>query len=322
MRAGINPGAGLAVRAVKAVMGLPVRRFYRQYMDAYGVISKNRAKRFYDAYVHLPVEFGMAEDGHRPVSEKFRRLSDALLIQALEELGLPYHVVGGTVQERVSKIIEIHGLPRVMPLDEAIAKAQERVGAATAVLEQHARVLAAERNRSLLADRLGRRRVFTAGFVLFTVASLACGLAGSITTLALARAVQGAGAAVLFAVGPALIGEVVHGKARAAAFGVFGAGAGLAIAAGPLIGGALTSGPGWRWIFLVNVPIGVTAAAAGARRMHESAADRPHPADWPGLATISPGAVCHGRAAWLRRGRVILVYHRSSRGEGSHDARS
>jgi hypothetical protein len=150
MRAGINPGAGLAVRSVKAVMGLPVKRFYQQYMDAYGVISKNRAKRLYDAYIHLPVEFDMVEDGHRPVSEKFRRLSDVLLIQTLEELEIPYHVVGGTVQERLAKILEIHELPLVMPVDEAVARAQERVGQATAVLEHHARKLASERDRSVL----------------------------------------------------------------------------------------------------------------------------------------------------------------------------
>lgn len=150
MRAGINPGAGLAVRGVKAVMGLPVKRFYQSYMDAYGVISKNRAKRLYDAYIHLPVEFDMVEDGHRPVSEKFRRLSDELLVQTLDELGLPYHVVGGTVRDRVAKIVEIHGLPLAMPLDDAIALAEQRVGAATAVLEHHARKLAAERDKSLL----------------------------------------------------------------------------------------------------------------------------------------------------------------------------
>ncbi|MFE2473148.1 MFS transporter [Streptomyces mirabilis] len=143
-----------------------------------------------------------------------------------------------------------------------------------------------------MADRLGRRRIFNAGFVLFSAASLACGLSTDIAELSLARAVQGIGAAVLFAVGPALIGDAFHGKARAAAFGVFGAGAGLAIAAGPLIGGALTSGPGWRWIFLVNVPVGAVATVLGMRRMTESTARKPHPVDWPGLVTFTVGLAC------------------------------
>jgi hypothetical protein len=149
MRVGINPGAGLWLRTTKAVLGLPYRRFYRDYMHAYGVIVKNRAARLYDGYVHLPVEFEMERDGHRPVSEPFRRLSDQLLVQTLDELGIPYHVVGGSVRQRVENIVDIHQLPLVVPVDEAIALAEERVRQATAVLERHARQLATQRRRSL-----------------------------------------------------------------------------------------------------------------------------------------------------------------------------
>lgn len=149
MRVGINPGAGWLLRTVKGVAGLPYRRFYQNYMDAYGVIVKNRAARLYDAYVHLPVEFEMERDGHRPVSEPFRLLSDRLLIETLDEIGVPYQVVGGTVSERVGKILELHGLPVVVPVDEAITLARRRVGEATAVLERHAREMAAGRDRSL-----------------------------------------------------------------------------------------------------------------------------------------------------------------------------
>jgi len=173
-----------------------------------------------------------------------------------------------------------------------------------------------------LADRLGRRRVFTVGFLLFAVASLACGLAGGILQLAVARAVEGIGGAVLFAVGPALIGQVVHGKARAAAFGVFGAGTGLAIATGPLIGGALTSGLGWRWIFLINVPIGVASAVLGRAWMRESQVARARRLDWAGLVTsvagltgIVFGLLRGGEQGWanpailacLAGGAVLLV---------------
>lgn len=149
MRVGINPGANVFLRAVKNIAGLPVKRFYRQYMDAYGAVAKARAKRIYDAYVHLPVEFEMKADGHRPVSEKFRQTSDDLLIETLEELEIPYHVVGGTVRERVERIVEIFGLPLVMPLDEAIERAGAKVRRATEILEQDARFHEAQRTKSL-----------------------------------------------------------------------------------------------------------------------------------------------------------------------------
>ncbi|GAA1985499.1 MFS transporter [Kitasatospora viridis] len=138
-----------------------------------------------------------------------------------------------------------------------------------------------------LADRLGRKRVYLAGFAIFTAASLACGAAGGIAGLNIARGVQGAGAAVLFAVGPALIGQEFRGKDRGLAFGVFGGVSGLAIAFGPLIGGALTDGIGWRWIFLVNVPIGVLAMVLGALRIGESRDPAAHRVDWAGLLAFS-----------------------------------
>ncbi|MEV6960355.1 MFS transporter [Streptomyces sp. NPDC051207] len=138
-----------------------------------------------------------------------------------------------------------------------------------------------------IADRLGRKRVFNAGFVVFTLASLWCGLSQSILQLNLARGLQGVGAAVLFAVGPALIGHEFRGKDRGKAFGIFGGVVGLAIAFGPLIGGALTDALSWRWIFLVNVPIGVLALAVGALRIRESRNPSGHPVDWPGLVVFS-----------------------------------
>lgn len=149
MRVGINPGAGWTLRAIKAIAGLPIKRFYRQYVNAIGVITKDRARRIYDAYVHLPVEFDMKADGHRPVSEPFRRLSDTLLLETLEELGLPYHVVGGPVEERLRKIIDIFGLPLVTPLEDAVALAKKRVAEATRILEEDSRFHEARRAKSL-----------------------------------------------------------------------------------------------------------------------------------------------------------------------------
>ena len=142
-----------------------------------------------------------------------------------------------------------------------------------------------------LADRLGRKRVFTTGFAIFTLSSLAAGAAPGILALNLARGAQGVGAAVLFAVGPALLGQEFRGKDRAMAFGVFGGVSGLAIAFGPLIGGSLTQGLSWRWIFLVNVPIGIVAMVLGRLRLRESVEPGAHRVDRAGLTTFSTALV-------------------------------
>src|SRR5204863_933178 len=112
-----------------------------------------------------------------------------------------------------------------------------------------------------LGDRLGRRRVFSLGFGIFTFASFLCGIAGDPTLLNLARGLQGVGGAAMFATSLALIGQEFHGKDRATAFGVWGATVGGAVAIGPLVGGLITEHLGWQWIFFVNIPIGVVAVA-------------------------------------------------------------
>ncbi len=110
-----------------------------------------------------------------------------------------------------------------------------------------------------ISDLLGRKRVFIAGLAVFTVSSLLCGLAQSINMLIWSRALQGVGGAALFATGLALIAQDFQGPARGKAIAAWGATVGGAAAVGPIAGGALTSGIGWRWIFIVNVPIGVVA---------------------------------------------------------------
>lgn len=138
-----------------------------------------------------------------------------------------------------------------------------------------------------LADRLGRKKIFQVGFAVFTIASLACGLADDATMLSLFRALQGIGGAAMFAVGPAMLSHEFHGKERATAFTVFGAAVGLAVATGPLIGGALTSSLSWRWIFYINVPIGILAIVIGVLRVRESKDRRAPATDWAGLVTFS-----------------------------------
>ena len=139
-----------------------------------------------------------------------------------------------------------------------------------------------------LADRLGRRRVFAAGLVVFTVASLLCGLAPDPTALNLARALQGIGGAVMFAVSLALIAqEFPAGRERGTAMGIYGASIGVAVAIGPLVGGALTQGLGWEWVFFINVPIGVAALAVTYLRLRESRDPDADRIDWGGLVTFS-----------------------------------
>lgn len=137
-----------------------------------------------------------------------------------------------------------------------------------------------------LADRLGRKRVFALGLVIFTLASLAAGAAQDIVAVQIARAMQGVGGAVMFAVAPALIGQEFRGKDRGKAFGIFGGITGLALAFGPLVGGALTDGLSWRWVFLANIPIGAFLLAASLVKLRESHEPRPHPIDWPGIITF------------------------------------
>ncbi len=138
-----------------------------------------------------------------------------------------------------------------------------------------------------LADRLGRRRVFLAGLVVFTASSVVCGLSSSSLMLNLARGVQGTGGAMMFATSLALIAQAFQGKERGTAFGVFGAVTGAAVAVGPLVGGIITSGIGWEWIFFVNLPIGIAAVALTLARVQESRDPEATGMDWLGLITFS-----------------------------------
>jgi MFS family permease len=109
--------------------------------------------------------------------------------------------------------------------------------------------------------------------------------------LNLARAAQGVGGAVMFATSLALIAAAFSGKERGTAFGIYGAVVGGAVAVGPLVGGALTSGISWRWIFFVNVPIGVLAVIITLLRVHESKAPSTRRVDWIGLFSFSGALV-------------------------------
>ncbi|WP_101790281.1 MFS transporter [Nonomuraea indica] len=148
-----------------------------------------------------------------------------------------------------------------------------------------------------LADALGRRRVFLAGVVIFTLASLAAGSAASASVLVAARAVQGVGAALLSPAALSLVTTTFHGADRNRALGVWAALGGAGAAFGVLLGGVFTTGPGWEWAFFVNIPVGVLVVIAvptlvGAGRP----AGRPARVDVPGavLATGAVGSLIYG----------------------------
>src|SRR5436305_6594424 len=139
-----------------------------------------------------------------------------------------------------------------------------------------------------VADRLGRRRVFAIRLGIISLASLLCALAPDPTFLNLARAVQGVGGAVMFAVSLALIAqEFTAGRERGMAMGAYGTTIGVAVAVGPLVGGALTDSLGWESIFYLNVPIGVAALAITQLKLRETRDPNATRVDWPGVAAFS-----------------------------------
>jgi EmrB/QacA subfamily drug resistance transporter len=138
-----------------------------------------------------------------------------------------------------------------------------------------------------VSDLIGRKRVFIAGLFVFTISSTVCGLSTTPLMLNLARAVQGTGGAMMFSTALALIAEAFHGRERGTAFGVFGAVTGAAVAVGPVLGGIITSGIGWKWIFFVNIPIGVVAVFITLTQVEDSRDPNATGVDWPGLLTFS-----------------------------------
>lgn len=144
-----------------------------------------------------------------------------------------------------------------------------------------------------LGDMFGPKRIYLVGLVIFTLASLWCGFADSlpgsgIGNLIAARAVQGLGAALMTPQTMAVITRTFPATKRGTAMALWGAVAGVATLIGPLLGGLLVDGPGWEWIFFVNVPIGIVAFAL-AWRLVPDLETHVHKMDWLGIALSSIG---------------------------------
>lgn len=165
-----------------------------------------------------------------------------------------------------------------------------------------------------LGDRIGRRRIFIAGLVIFTAASAGCAAAWSPASLDLLRGAQGIGGALLFGTALPLLGAAFPDpRGRARAIAAFGTSLTAATAIGPLVGGVLVDGAGWRWIFLVNLPIGAAVLLA-ALRVSESRAPAARRADWPGTGLLTAGllalllALIRGNADGWTSARIMALF--------------
>lgn len=169
------------------------------------------------------------------------------------------------------------------------------------VIDAYALTLAATLlSAGALADRIGRRAIFAGGLAVFTACSALCALATSPVFLDLARAAQGVGAAAMFAASLALLANEFQDKERGFALGVWGGVTGAALAIGPLVGGVLTDELDWRWIFLVNLPIGGLLLWLTLRRLPESREEQAQPLDLAGMVTF--GSACFLATYGLIRG--------------------
>jgi EmrB/QacA subfamily drug resistance transporter len=154
------------------------------------------------------------------------------------------------------------------------------------------------------ADRFGRRRVFAAGIILFTLASVACGLAPNVSALIAARCVQGVGGALLVPSSLAIISSAFPEDIRGKAIGTWAGFSALTTAAGPILGGVLVDTVSWRAIFFINVPLAAVTLAIAFAHLPESRDEADAPLDWPGglIATLALATLAHGLTAASQRG--------------------
>jgi DHA2 family multidrug resistance protein len=164
-----------------------------------------------------------------------------------------------------------------------------------------------------LADRFGRKRVFLGSLALFTTGSFLAGLAPDLPQLVAARVLQGLGGGAIFPVGMAMVYEQVAPSRRGTAMGIWSLGIALAPALGPTIGGFIVSELGWRWLFFVNVPIGIAGILVGARVLRFAGYTEHRRFDAVGFGLVTVGlaavliAVSEGRTGSLTSPTVLLL---------------
>lgn len=161
-----------------------------------------------------------------------------------------------------------------------------------------------------LGDLMGRRRLLLAGIVLFTVASVGCGIAPTLGLLIAARVAQGLGAAVMMTLTLAFVGETVPKERTGSAMGLLGTMSAVGTALGPSVGGVLISGLGWRSIFLVNVPLGIVALLLAQHHLPADRRDLAAPRagfDIPGTLLLGVTLAAYALAATLGRGHYGIL---------------
>ncbi|WP_419873967.1 MDR family MFS transporter [Candidatus Pristimantibacillus sp. PTI5] len=142
-----------------------------------------------------------------------------------------------------------------------------------------------------LADLLGRKLVYVSGIIIFIIGSALCGVAGNIEQLIIFRAIQGLGGGIMMPMAMIIIGDLFTGKQRAKWQGVFAAVFGLSSVLGPQVGGWIVDAWNWRWVFYINLPVGILAAILIAISLSGKKAEGRVKFDWPGIFTMVVGVV-------------------------------
>ncbi len=125
LKIGLNPNENFVKRFYHKAKLFPYLIPMLEFNSYYGKLVKMHTRRSYDVFVHLPVEFPIEKDGHRPVNEKFRRISNDYLLEIIEELKIPYVVAGGSIEERLMRIVHTLNIPIQMSIEEAIILAKK-----------------------------------------------------------------------------------------------------------------------------------------------------------------------------------------------------
>ncbi|MCT9078966.1 MFS transporter, partial [Streptomyces fulvoviolaceus] len=189
-------------------------------------------------------------------------------------------VLGSSMAMLDSTVVNV-ALPRIgRDLDADLAALQWTVNAYTLTLAGLILI------GGSLGDRHGRRKIFVVGVIWFAAASLLCGIAPNAEVLIAARALQGVGGALLTPGSLAIIQASFHPDDRGRAVGLWSGFGGVGAAVGPFVGGWLVDGPGWRWVFLINVPVALLCAPIAVRHVPESGDGRTHTARFDVLGAV------------------------------------